>query len=197
MPNASCGPGSTPAGAGKTGRAHRRRRRVWKHPRRRGENSAATACDAVIPEAPPQARGKQCAGVRCGGLLGSTPAGAGKTETAQAMQASVRKHPRRRGENGAASRCVRRCSEAPPQARGKRRGALLPIQCQGSTPAGAGKTLPDLQLQKGVTVLLSMYRLAMSVGPSRSCGIYRRGPKDRISKPCSVFDAQASRMLPS
>ena len=130
----------TPAGAGKTQRAQRANPALKDHPRRCGENRIRRTRRRPTLGSPPQVRGKHepC---RAHGLERRiTPAGAGKTRTAESIHVSAKDHPRRCGENARTMRSNSFGSGSPPQVRGK-----LVLVCDGRvvagiTPAGAGKT---------------------------------------------------------
>ena len=131
----------TPAGAGKTVRNGLPLRMGTDHPRRCGENAAATDSSTGAMGSPPQVRGKlsylrsPCLVFRI------TPAGAGKTKHSAVCRPNGRDHPRRCGENDAV--CGRNffVKGSPPQVRGKlSKKETCPVDDR-ITPAGAGKTL--------------------------------------------------------
>ena len=136
--------GITPAGAGKTYNFVAWSIQLWDHPRRCGENEIALLVGRGSPGSPPQVRGKPNCGQCITWWLRITPAGAGKTFTAMIADYSTQDHPRRCGENQ--GRWGWRCRSigSPPQVRGKRKNRLIWKTAERITPAGAGKTIPQL-----------------------------------------------------
>ncbi len=72
--------------------------------------------------------------------FGSTPARAGRTRASPVLVLRLRKHPRSRGEDGAQTRNLHVCLEAPPLARGGKGSGQVERTQVGSTPARAGRT---------------------------------------------------------
>ena len=132
--------GNTPAGAGKTAVHGLRSAFAWKHPRRRGEDTAGSFAASRYWETPPQARGRRRLLDLRPLLAGNTPAGAGKTKGLAHRGSSDQKHPRRRGEDASLTQVLHLNSETPPQARGRRQDPQRSARLGGNTPAGAGKT---------------------------------------------------------
>ena len=89
----------TPAGAGKTVTLMRLYRQRMDHPRRCGENDTGRNRRGKSTGSPPQVRGKQGGNFALPGMNGITPAGAGKTLSAEVPLLLRRDHPRRCGEN--------------------------------------------------------------------------------------------------
>ena len=93
--------GLIPAHAGKT---PRRRRGGWTsgaHPRSRGENGPVRGCEAGAWGSSPLTRGKRQSRSPSSSSVGLIPAHAGKTYGWSCLLASLRAHPRSRGENSA------------------------------------------------------------------------------------------------
>ena len=91
--------GLIPAHAGKTTPGLPPARRVWAHPRSRGENVYTVLIMKLMGGSSPLTRGKLCEEalrVAGGGLI---PAHAGKTPTSSQPRTVARAHPRSRGEN--------------------------------------------------------------------------------------------------
>ena len=130
----------TPAGAGKTNCPARRARLAVDHPRRCGENMIPPCRLCVNTGSPPQVRGKRDTDGQTADVTGITPAGAGKTATAQIDFAAFKDHPLRCGENCRRTVLVESCQGSPPQVRGKLFIMLLVSYTSRITPAGAGKT---------------------------------------------------------
>ncbi len=132
--------GSTPAGAGPTGRRAAPGCSVTEHPRRRGADGGWRAVKFLVRGAPPQARGRRrpLRLTRC--HRRSTPAGAGPTPAAPFPSASRPEHPRRRGADCGPVDQQGRRHGAPPQARGRLRPHHPEAARPRSTPAGAGST---------------------------------------------------------
>ena len=89
---------------------------------------------------PPQVRGKHEPVFPSGDPSRITPAGAGKTVRYTVDWLCFRDHPRRCGENGVLSLCVKSYLGSPPQVRGKPNRRAATWRHTGITPAGAGKT---------------------------------------------------------
>ena len=117
---AECCARITPAGAGKTLRAHVNAVVTADHPRRCGENADLLVAKRGALGSPPQVRGKLGAALEIDTTARITPAGAGKTFYAVSMYSLSADHPRRCGENQANLSACRQTARI--------------------TPAGAGKT---------------------------------------------------------
>ena len=140
----------TPAGAGKTYTLINCGFPSEDHPRRCGENRLFCGLFALKLGSPPQVRGKPSREEVTFFLPRITPAGAGKTKTAEIRHRRHWDHPRRCGENYRPRLVSSRALGSPPQVRGKRTAALVRRAGAGITPAGAGKT-PRSSLQTGRT----------------------------------------------
>ena len=91
--------GLIPAHAGKTGVSFIELQGAWAHPRSRGENLISRRLCGVGWGSSPLTRGKpalNCSACKRAGLI---PAHAGKTPAGMVCSASMRAHPRSRGEN--------------------------------------------------------------------------------------------------
>ena len=89
---------------------------------------------------PPQVRGKPLFVANYYGIIGITPAGAGKTGKIEAPFSFDEDHPRRCGENFANHNFLPPKTGSPPQVRGKLYATEgVPLKYR-ITPAGAGKT---------------------------------------------------------
>ena len=131
----------TPACAGKRAAPFWCLALSWDHPRVRGEKPIISENTPARRGSPPRARGKakQLAGQR--GLVGITPACAGKSRTAHSDRTCSWDHPRVRGEKNSLWRKTALSWGSPPRARGKANAyphftLLLRI-----TPACAGKSV--------------------------------------------------------
>ena len=134
------GHGLIPAHAGKTARLVLRGRRVWAHPRSRGENHSHRPPSVVRVGSSPLTRGKHYARRYrrlCPGLI---PAHAGKTPRPTASSTPTPAHPRSRGENTSRITPVRALAGSSPLTRGKRRLLIGGRSDLGLIPAHAGKT---------------------------------------------------------
>ena len=109
----------TPAGAGKTVQYGNAQRRKQDHPRRCGENAFLVFGFSFPSGSPPQVRGKLMSVHTPMPRFRITPAGAGKTISVTKLQALMRDHPRRCGENFCDSFPHHPCRGSPPQVRGK------------------------------------------------------------------------------
>ena len=130
----------TPAGAGKTQTAYDEMQYHKDHPRRCGENFLGFPSLLMPLGSPPQVRGKHSFKSSINAWIRITPAGAGKTPTANLNRCMQEDHPRRCGEN--VPRIAKEVAESgsPPQVRGKREEGIPVRVRQRITPAGAGKT---------------------------------------------------------
>ena len=134
-------PGSIPAHAGETHRAHRgdAQRRV--DPRSRGGDDLLFAPGAAMWGRSPLTRGRRSSKRELVGPRGSIPAHAGETEQDEWAQRALQVDPRSRGGDGGLHRRLRRHGGRSPLTRGR----LLPmyhLQAErGSIPAHAGETM--------------------------------------------------------
>ena len=83
-----------------------RARRGRAHPRSRGENAGELGAGIVGAGSSPLTRGKQGLGPVANQPVGLIPAHAGKTSPRRGVLVGLWAHPRSRGENGTAWRCV-------------------------------------------------------------------------------------------
>ena len=132
--------GNTPAYAGKTFLGPRRAPVSRKHPRLRGEDCASDEKPPITRETPPLTRGRPAARDDVKGVIGNTPAYAGKTMTKEEHAAAFEKHPRLRGEDSEINKTFRRDAETPPLTRGRLAPDARAKHRRGNTPAYAGKT---------------------------------------------------------
>ena len=130
----------TPAGAGKTFVQDAENTSHRDHPRRCGENRQIDRFPVRQVGSPPQVRGKQVYDRRIVGCLRITPAGAGKTDISDCINAALKDHPRRCGENVQLFKLSLTYSGSPPQVRGKHNSQTVGKCKMRITPAGAGKT---------------------------------------------------------
>ena len=119
--------------------ASRRSSCFEKHPRIRGESSAAAAVAASFLETSPHTRGKRSPARRGGRGFGNIPAYAGKASHARLFGAWSWKHPRIRGESSSAVPCAKISLETSPHTRGKHVTDFQTAQNAGNIPAYAGK----------------------------------------------------------
>ena len=134
------GAGITPAGAGKTQGRNVIASINRDHPRRCGENTLSREKAQECQGSPPQVRGKLTIGFVFVWWGGITPAGAGKTKTAEVGNRRHWDHPRRCGENTTTHTPVQCSVGSPPQVRGKQINSIAVRRNIRITPAGAGKT---------------------------------------------------------
>ena len=99
---------------------------------------------------PPQVRGKLYYSPVSGTSRGITPAGAGKTTTPTLLFNVQWDHPRRCGENEKSALWNRPQPGSPPQVRGKRSFVTDINVSYRITPAGAGKTLWQIQTKRAI-----------------------------------------------
>ncbi len=132
--------GTTPAGAGPTGRVMAERVMWENHPRWCGADRSAAISFAPIREPPPLVRGRRPGRAKGRGAAGTTPAGAGPTSVAAPAGGQAANHPRWCGADYAPARVPGVREEPPPLVRGRLgRDAVLPGEGR-TTPAGAGPT---------------------------------------------------------
>ena len=132
--------GNTPAYAGKTTKTHRRGKRIWKHPRLRGEDVAICFLTSSVGETPPLTRGRQQPKWTTPSGFGNTPAYAGKTFPHDVRPQPPQKHPRLRGEDYRYFPNQITGKETPPLTRGRPSARPLARLYPRNTPAYAGKT---------------------------------------------------------
>ena len=114
--------GLTPACAGKTSITRPSQHVSWAHPRMRGEDRRLAFAQCAIWGSPPHARGRPGGESAHEGVVGLTPACAGKTVVGVPTAARLRAHPRMRGEDTAVMMTVNRKTGSPPHARGRHPG---------------------------------------------------------------------------
>ena len=134
--------GNTPAYAGKTAVPRRCRTRRRKHPRLRGEDGTRVESTTGYPETPPLTRGRPQVMSSPSPRTRNTPAYAGKTSGGVTSGYRFQKHPRLRGEDEHFDTPRAPLQETPPLTRGRRCGTIVAFDCDGNTPAYAGKTSP-------------------------------------------------------
>ena len=137
--------GSPPQVRGKRGECGYKHIGHGDHPRRCGENVRKDETGKEKIGSPPQVRGKRKLSVRVPSRRGITPAGAGKTTDKKELRRRTWDHPRRCGENCRRKTHSETTRGSPPQVRGKQMNEIEKRQKLGITPAGAGKTVYDLQ----------------------------------------------------
>ena len=135
-----------PAGAGRTRRSSPPPRQATAHPRWRGEDVVPTFKGMSKEGSSPLARGGPGVPERQGAVGGLIPAGAGRTNPRPRAAPYPRAHPRWRGEDGGGleQRGLRWGSS--PLARGGLDVGDVGVHDAGLIPAGAGRTLAELQL---------------------------------------------------
>ena len=110
------------------------------HPRSRGENRISHGSCAAEQGSSPLTRGKPAVGVGVGIVEGLIPAHAGKTGPHTRRLATVRAHPRSRGENPDNAASTPGEVGSSPLTRGKRKEPWYATPADGLIPAHAGKT---------------------------------------------------------
>ena len=134
-------PGITPAYAGKSPRPSRRKPPRKDHPRVCGEKRFFKVLLHPAPGSPPRMRGKAQITEHFAGVVGITPAYAGKSSTSSWSAASNRDHPRVCGEKVNGKPTYSRDEGSPPRMRGKEPSRHRRRAGPGITPAYAGKRL--------------------------------------------------------
>ena len=116
-------------------------------------------------------RGKRVSHCDLVGLLGITPACAGKTDSLAARWGGVQDHPRVCGENATVAIVSSTSLGSPPRVRGKRRELYTAPFIWRITPACAGKTIP----LGNVVDLLQDHPRVCGENPRRCARIFRLG----------------------
>ena len=137
--------GLTPAGAGRTSPDPWPSSKPPAYPRRCGENGGSEGEAKRSDGLPPQVRGELVAAALVGGGLRLTPAGAGRTTRSRTGPWPSWAYPRRCGENLTEQRSILTTSGLPPQVRGERQPRGRQSRRPGLTPAGAGRTDPEMR----------------------------------------------------
>ena len=109
------------------------------HPRVCGEKCPPGKFFFMTVGSPPRMRGKAGRQLGIGGLVGITPAYAGKRERGNPVRCKSEDHPRVCGEKRQSWSCLLQLIGSPPRVRGK---VKMNIECRtvrGITPACAGK----------------------------------------------------------
>ena len=130
----------TPADAGKTPLIMLAPVLHMDHPRGCGENKIRQRKLPSCLGSPPRMRGKPTFRTFYGRRLRITPADAGKTVLHMTARLKFQDHPRGCGENRIPSAISAKVLGSPPRMRGKLLYPLSSINCNGITPADAGKT---------------------------------------------------------
>ena len=134
------GSGTTPAGAGTTGRRSAPTRAGRDHPRGCGDHPGTGDGDRHGPGPPPRVRGPRTGRPVVGGPGGTTPAGAGTTQHRAGRGRRDRDHPRGCGDHTGGAIYFARAEGPPPRVRGPRPRRPAAGRPGGTTPAGAGTT---------------------------------------------------------
>ena len=134
-----------PAGAGRTVGCDSASGGGWAHPRWRGEDILAETAGIFGLGSSPLARGGHVADVQVGDLLGLIPAGAGRTVVRRRSCTRRTAHPRWRGEDPVLVGSAVVGVGSSPLARGGHGSRVCVPGCGGLIPAGAGRTLAELQ----------------------------------------------------
>ena len=132
--------GLTPAFAGKTSSEPVTAAAIQAHPRIRGEDDRQAPVVWLGAGSPPHSRGRQSDEWTAWGMIGLTPAFAGKTRVYRVSSSTHRAHPRIRGEDQVVVEIHGRVQGSPPHSRGRQWVAAPGLVYWGLTPAFAGKT---------------------------------------------------------
>ena len=120
----------------------------WDHSRVGGEKKLRIELSQPHAGSPPHGRGKDVLILDGAGVVGITPAWAGKRLLGLLRKTAVRDHPRMGGEKCCSSLMRALWSGSPPRRRGKGCRDHLVIFVNGITPAWAGKS-PAAGMQRG------------------------------------------------
>ena len=129
----------TPACAGKSGQIRVCGAAAEDHPRMRGEKAIFCTTFLIRAGSPPHTRGKDISILPMVSNRGITPAYAGKRESRRWRRASLRDHPRIRGEKMSSTIFTIGMPGSPPHTRGKAAKYIGFAGGHGITPAYAGK----------------------------------------------------------
>ena len=136
----------TPAHAGNTHTSDLSPMRMKDHPRACGEYMIMTNLGITDMGSPPRMRGIRILQILISEPLGITPAHAGNTPMPGRRLIVVKDHPRACGEYGAAPRSHTLQSGSPPRMRGIHTHVQRSDTPYGITPAHAGNTRPDIEV---------------------------------------------------
>ncbi len=139
------GQGTTPAGAGTTGRGRQPSDAFRDHPRGCGDDACATSPVSSVSGPPPRVRGRPDPESGTVVRTRTTPAGAGTTPWPLRACVANTDHPRGCGDDGARGDTRGTQRGPPPRVRGRRTGGRDGVGRRRTTPAGAGTTLRDLR----------------------------------------------------
>ena len=138
-------PGIIPACAGSTRRRTFRRPASRDHPRMRGEHLRSCSSMRLSTGSSPHARGARLRAQVHRRRVGIIPACAGSTTGATSATASMRDHPRMRGEHARSASAASRLAGSSPHARGAREVADERHLREGIIHACAGSTHVEVQ----------------------------------------------------
>ena len=136
------------------------------HPRRCGENSRGVRFPSRARGSSPQVRGKRGAPDRRRPRSRLIPAGAGKTNKVTTGTFALAAHPRRCGENGFSLSDSEKEAGSSPQVRGKLTADGTPQVEVRLIPAGAGKTLADMELYPHIASFRISLEPKASINPT-------------------------------
>ena len=162
--------GITPAWAGKSLFCFTAAVPIQDHPRMGGEKFGWRFYWPFSLGSPPRGRGKESLLDRYPGVIGITPAWAGKRQFYSPLPCLRRDHPRVGGEKSRASSSMRVVQGSPPHGRGKGLGLAVNVLGDGITPAWAGKS-------ESVAVLQNFIEDHPRVGGEKfiTASLYRSG----------------------
>ena len=138
--------GLIPAHAGSTSKWCGTARKLWAHPRSRGEHSDRCGAPRAARGSSPLTRGARAAYAPGASRAGLIPAHAGSTSIASHMASSVWAHPRSRGEHASGTSKNAMNFGSSPLTRGARKVQHLRNHGSGLIPAHAGSTAPFLPI---------------------------------------------------
>ena len=144
----------------------------------------------------PRTRGKRVNGWLSFPLLGSIPAHAGETSTAEAVMLRTKVHPRARGGNGFSVWTFDQRMGPSPRTRGKREARSVPHQSPGSIPAHAGET-PGRESSSGSTRVHPRARGGNRIGMGYSVRRAGPSPRTRGKQPPHGQDAYRQGSIPA
>ena len=133
-------PGNIPAYAGRTQERSLNAPYRQKHPRIRGENTAAVSSCAPVKETSPHTRGEPGNVLIPLKIAGNIPAYAGRTIGVKDSEVSYQKHPRIRGENEGFRNIRGKIKETSPHTRGELKQKNTRARPTRNIPAYAGRT---------------------------------------------------------
>ena len=188
--------GLIPAHAGKTLLTKYPLPNLTAHPRSRGENGSAMSRLSTYTGSSPLTRGKQRLSLTRRVHDRLIPAHAGKTGIKLEATASVKAHPRSRGENLVFRGSLTSSVGSSPLTRGKLRSHAEADPAPGLIPAHAGKTFEPQAFERAV-MAHPRSRGENLIGAVRTLVVTGSSPLTRGKRPRPVAGSPPQRLIPA